>query len=514
MGVLAVYDTVGIQNYIFASNKLSENVGGSKLVAEVFADVLSKAIESVTAQKLPDWRDCGVLDPELIAEIIYQGGGNAFVAYTDCDVFQAVTEEFLIETTQKAPGIGIAVAAIETDFKDTYKSDFELLNKRIACTKGCFNIPVFAGNQTITKQSGRTGLPVSHYREGEYLSDNQGMKRNRYAAYKKYERNSQIENFDDLAFDKGTDSSIAIIHADGNNMGKDIKSVMDRFTTYEEAVPEIRKLSAKIANCYKDALDRTIEAFSEVYEDYIAEHYSKSQAKQIPEKKKEPPILELINDGDDITLVMGGRFAIDFAVRLLREIEKTSDKNRPFENSKPTACAGVVLFNSHYPFSEAYKLAEELCSSAKKTSREYEGSYIDFHIHQSANVSSLKTLRDHQYKVDGKTILRRPWRVSAGLVNELPNFAWVEENIEAIKKMPRNKTKAIRNAIGAGDQAAQIAINQIRDENLPEFPSMADDKIRAENMSIFAHYFDILEICDDYESLLNKEVRGSVEQKY
>jgi hypothetical protein len=507
MGILAVYDTTGIQNYIFASNKLAENVGGSKLIKDIFADVLSDAIRSVTVQELPKWSDGGELNPELNAEIIYEGGGNAFVAFRDEPTFQAVTKKFLTAVNANAPGIGIAAAAIETDFGD-FKSDFDKLGKRLAVVKGGFNTPAFAGNQPITKQSARTGLPVSEFRYGEYLSASQAKKRDMYASHKSKHK-SGIEDFSDLAFDKGTDSLIAIIHADGNNMGSCVKTFMDGFESYSEAVPAIRGLSARIDACYKTARCKTISAFQKAYraayEEYFEEQKLKYPAKADEyDKKKEPPILELIGDGDDTTLVIGGRFALDFAAQLLREIEDTPAEKRPVTGSVPTACAGVVLFHDHYPFSEAYKLAEELCASAKELSRKAEGSYIDFHLHQSGNVSGLSELRKRQYTVDGKSILCRPWLVSKSESGAAPSFSWFEKNIEVLKdskKMPRNKTKALRNAIGAGETAADIAVNQMRGKELPKLPDMAS---RPE-MSEYAPYFDILEFYDAYENLLNKE---------
>ncbi|MDR0999895.1 MAG: hypothetical protein LBL96_03700 [Clostridiales bacterium] len=495
MGILAVYDTVGIQSYIFASNKLAENVGGSKLVADIFGTYLPEIVKKVAGQELPDWRKSGRLNPALKAEIIYQGGGNAFVAFADDDTLQAVTKEFLTRVAEMAPGVGVAVAAIETEFGDTYGADFDRLNKRLTLVKGGFNTAVFAGNQPITKQSGRTGLPVSIIENNEYLTESQSKKRKRYAVYKRETAKirgfkSSVENFEDLGLSKGEDSLIAIIHADGNNMGKRIKKFMENFATYAEAVPKIRKLSRAINECYQNARDNTIAAFNTEYS------YWWAQRKEKYPNKMEPPIMELIGDGDDTTLVISGRFAIDFAARLLREIETQPD---PFgEGAAPTACAGVVLFHSHYPFSEAYKLTEELCGSAKKLSRESEGSYIDFHLHQSGNVATLHDLRERQYKVDGKSILRRPWRASNGQEGKLPSFKWFEENIGRVSKLPRNKTKAMRNAIGAGEHAAEIAENGMRGDKLPEFPISPEDC-----MSKYAALFDILEVYDTYENLLN-----------
>jgi hypothetical protein len=517
MGILAVYDTVGIQNYIFASNKLAENVGGSKLVADIFAKWLPSVISEVTGEEVADWRKGGALKPELKAEIIYQGGGNAYVAFADEETLQAVTKNFLTRVSAGSPGVGIAVAAIETALVgNTYKTDFERLNKRLSVVKGGFNNPPFAGNQPITKQSGRTGLPVSEYRDGEYLSASQVKKRDRYTLFKA-ENKSKIEDFSDLAFEKGSDSLIAIIHADGNNMGSRIKTFMEQFNTYAEAVPAIRALSDKIDKCYKAALDKTIKAFNDEYADYLLRR--KEQGLPTPKKKNkndiiedfdEPPLLKLISDGDDITLVIGGRFALDCAALLLREIEKTDVNERPFADVVPTACAGVVLFHDHYPFSEAYKLAEELCASAKKPSREKDGSYIDFHLHQSGSVASLHHLRERQFVVDGKSLIARPWRILTTETPQTPKFSWFEKNIRIFKddnKIPRNKTKALRNAIAAGETQADIAISQMRGNELPELPKIENPS----NKSKYAAYFDLLELYDAYENLLNKEGLGDVE---
>ena len=171
MGILAVYYTVGIQNYIFSSNKPAENADGSKLAAHVFGKdgLLSAAIFNHTNKPCPDWREGGKLDPSLPAQIICQEGGNVYVAYDNEPTFHAITKDFLIQVSLAAPGIGIAVAAIEMDFGSIYEPDFHKLNKRLALVKGGFNIPIFAGNQPITKQSVRTGLPVSVYHNGEYI---------------------------------------------------------------------------------------------------------------------------------------------------------------------------------------------------------------------------------------------------------------------------------------------------------------------------------------------------------
>ncbi len=63
---VTVLDTTGIQNYVFNSNRLRENIGASQLVHEA-TDVWIRSI----AQK----------NIRLETEVIYAGGGNALLLF-------------------------------------------------------------------------------------------------------------------------------------------------------------------------------------------------------------------------------------------------------------------------------------------------------------------------------------------------------------------------------------------------------------------------------------------------
>ena len=491
MPIIAVYDTAGIQDYIFSSNKLSENVGASRLVAEMLSKVLPDTIRFVCGKEncRIDWdaHTAEPLNPAFQAEIVYQGGGNACVVFRDERLFQSVSEKFLFAVMEKSRGLGIVHAAIETDLGGNYAEDYKKLNARLALAKGSLNRPAFMGNQPITKQSTRTGRPVTACTGDEYVDAAQKRKREKYASVKKeFPLEFPVESFEDLVKDT-KDSFIGVIHADGNGMGLAIADNMAAFDRYETAVPKIRELSSKISLCYKSALARTCEAFKGVH------------------------VVKLIADGDDITVVMKGCRAIPFAAELLRQIEETPPEARPFPDVVPTACAGVALFHAHYPFSNAYALAEECCAAAKKRSRKQPGSYIDFHLHQGGNVADLETLRRRQYTVQKNTILFRPWRVEKRENKAWPSFGWLESNIAGGGAgrpfgWPRNKSKALRNAIGIGDQEAALVLDHAKSQGLelPDYPLAA-----AAAVSKFAPYFDILEIADLYEKREEEETQNN-----
>ena len=78
MAIFAVYDTTGVQDFIFASGKFAECRGASILVRSIFAKngLLENALPqgSITEWKVEPYQS---LIENAPAEIISAGGGNA-----------------------------------------------------------------------------------------------------------------------------------------------------------------------------------------------------------------------------------------------------------------------------------------------------------------------------------------------------------------------------------------------------------------------------------------------------
>ncbi|HHG83973.1 MAG TPA: hypothetical protein ENJ82_04425, partial [Bacteroidetes bacterium] len=77
-------DTAGIQRYVFASNKLKENIGASYIIEELLYKKLMLSCIKDAAIKLNAWED----QPDKIAllaartrlaEVGYIGGGNCML---------------------------------------------------------------------------------------------------------------------------------------------------------------------------------------------------------------------------------------------------------------------------------------------------------------------------------------------------------------------------------------------------------------------------------------------------
>ena len=516
MPIFACYDATGIQRYIFASNKLSENVGASLLVRNVLRVYLPAAIQKTLGANnvITDWKERLILPLDLSkrAEIIYEGGGNAYVAFADYNSYEATTKCFLRDIYDKTAGIGIAAAYVETDMANDYAAKFAQLQNKFAEKKSKINRPVPAGNQPITRASRLTGLPVTRIKKynGEYemLSEDQFCKREARDNNKDGEQDEPLQDFNSL--ERGN-SYLALIHADGNNMGKTITPYCSE-NNWEAAIPQIRTMSRRITELYGAAYSNTKNKFENYYQ---SSKYFKDNNKL--------PIIDIINDGDDITCVLAGQFGLSFAAELLREIERIggdADYNPFPENNiqaKITACAGVAIFHSHFPFSSAYNMAEECCGNAKKFMREInkQGSFIDFHLHQSGMITTMKAFRNQQYTTESGILLHRPWCVSAGdEYNQYPSFnvfeklqaKWVNDDRQS-KMWPRSRLISFRNALGKSDSEAEEILRQCASRGylLPEWPKSYDIK-----KSKYSALFDVLELSDVYENICGKEAVANV----
>ena len=84
----------------------------------------------------------------------------------------------------------------------------------------------------------------------------------------------------------------------------------------------------------------------------------------------------IVLGGDDMTAIISGRLAIDYATAFIRHFEDHTGEGvlgqilrQETGMNRLTACAGVAFIKSSYPFHYGYRLAEELCGVAKREAK-------------------------------------------------------------------------------------------------------------------------------------------------
>jgi hypothetical protein len=394
----------GIQGFIFQTDKLKEIVGASELVAQICTTAFN--------------------DYALNGESIVRAAGNIkYIFNHEKDCKEAVLR-FPRKVMTMAPGITIsqAVVKVETDLSN-YAAQSDKLEQLLRAQRNKLPRPMTLGLMAI-KRAPSTGLPaMDSNKEGlideaseEKTKNNQTTKdlMLKLTGKDKLKHEQIAYDFEDM---EGKNSWLAVVHADGNGMGRIFEAVgkypyvMRIFSTLVDEIT---------ASCAQ-------ESFGAVQKEYFA-------------VSKTIPIRPIVLSGDDLTIVCRADLAIDYtkvfietfeslSKKMLEDKELKADKDIKPEIEKLaknlkseigklakeerekcekmireglTVCAGIAFVKSSYPFHYAYNLAEKLCSRAKKAAKKIDTdlapSCMMFHKVQDSFVEDFSEIVERELK--------------------------------------------------------------------------------------------------------------------
>lgn len=140
---------------------------------------------------------------------------------------------------------------------------------------------------------------------------------------------------------------MAIVHIDGNSMGQ-------RFAQCE-TLAERRKLSDSVDRATKNAFEKLLKEIIN-HMDYFT---SKGSGFEIHKDKDDGklylPIRSIVLSGDDITFVTEGRLGVHLAAKFTGYFTACFAEEHAGNDEPPfSACAGVVITRTKYPFFRGY----------------------------------------------------------------------------------------------------------------------------------------------------------------
>lgn len=409
--ILAQYTIRSKQEYIFKTNRLVEIVGASAIIADTFDCLFQCARdEGIVCEQtdIPFQRaevsrrfQEGTLD---MVEL-FSGGGNDTVLYRNRDVCRRVNAAYTRRILEKFPGLLPMYVGVPArlDALGDYRADYDRLmaeanreKSRMCPGRGYEALP-------FSKMDRTTFQPFSavSYRGGDRteLSAESIAKRKVGQADKKKTRD-ESRFLDDLTTERGKESLLAIVHADGNNMGVKIQRKLKDKTDYDYCVNAMRQFTGEINRVFQKGWDN-LEA--------CRQELCRSDPKA---RDSAFVVREIVSDGDDATFICNARYAKQLTEAYLKGVSSyRSDAGESY-----SACAGICIFHSHYPFARAYALAEQACTSAKGPVHKSaagggipkEQGWLDYHYIHSGVGGDLEELREiHQ---TDKHMLR-PWWV-------------------------------------------------------------------------------------------------------
>lgn len=485
------------QAFIFASNKLKDNVRNSAIIESVLsANYLMDALKSE-----------GYSNEE---NMVYSGGGHTILEFQDMNEAKRNIRILTEKIYKEFEDIEVFAKVIEFDEQKSAKENINTLISELEKKKA------------IRKSAFRQGSYGLEFIDTNTLSrvskskDEEALKRVEDEVYKKEkslfpEGFDSADKFENLGGSKNDSNFIAVVHIDGNGMGKRVEEFYEKIKdhSWEETKKELRQFSEGIANdfenAYRGMVNRIANSIMQGSEVYTKLNLSKNENKYFP-------IRRVITAGDDVCFVTEGRIGIECA-RIF--IEELGDCVNPADGKGYSACAGVAIVHQKYPFYRAYELSEMLCSNAKKygasISPEDNGrsiSSIDWHVEFGELKDSLSEIRKSYINEDGYKLEMRPYIVAApDSILKDEKFSYkLYSNFKSILKsviskensFATGKIKNLRTVLKENEESIQYYLtfnkmNAIAGKNNDGkvFVQQAD----GENRSIL---FDAIEIIDTF----------------
>lgn len=550
--VVVYIKTSGIQAYIFSSNRLRENIGASYSI---------KQATSEPSVVIDGW----INPPEAEAQVIFAGGGKACILFYAKAHAQQWVRQYSLRMLNEAVGLRFAVG-ISTEFD--YKFDNNDIKCYIKQAQADVNRAQNAYNTTpatlglgVTVACRATGLvatqqgnqvagvpqdPGDYPMSREIVAKTQLASKTRDAvdpamadllhqidAFKLINQEYSIpRDFDDFGRIVGKYSYLAVVHADGNGIGNLVRMLSYIDTSNKRYIDFYRALSQLINRLGALAMNKSVEFLRTIITNdtfkELTHHLEIDRDTKIPFF----PLRPLVYGGDDITFVCDARVAFyvtevlleQFTVQSGQLITELKQKFPEESSSFPkqlSACAGITIFRTHYPFARAYDLADELCRSAKQLSEtvsDKQASALDWQIAPSGRIDKLEALRNTEYSLSAiESLTLRPvmleqttqtWRTWANVKHAVQGFSpiWQER---------RSKLIAFQDINRQGSQATKQWQTNLRAPlTLPQFAGLdhqeawaVDDLDQSRPVAKqLACYFDVIELMEHYPPLA--EVQG------
>lgn len=548
---LVIVDTAQIQPYIFGSNRLRENVGASHLVAQATTAWAKDTVRRVAPRN--NVRANGTLDgtkhienpaDNLDAEVLYAGGGNFVVLFQTPQLAKEFTRELSRRVLTDAPNLQLVIAQNSVNWRDSLSKIVKATFKKLAEEKRARtpSAPLLGLSVTVMCQS--TGLPAvglalalgddpARPASAEIVAKlaivNEADQRLRRLLPPPdgYKYPGQLDH---LGGTKGEHNFIAVVHADGNGMGQRIMEIGEKYPSpsqNREYINALRAFSEQVdaaaQRALRDVLHRLTTRIQKnganriVHKNAVGKIIAEIQLKSAGGGQWFLPFRPIVFGGDDVTFVCDGRLGLSLAIAYMQQLEKHTEQ-LPDGKGRLTASAGVAIVKAHYPFARAYRLAEELCKSAKnyrrrirESSGEWDGSCLDWHFALSGLSGDIEQIREREYKVSAGWLTLRP--VTVGVNPKETGHTWevVRKGIDTFQDLPpathpndepkwstrRNKMKGLRDALREGPDVVKHFLIKFNQGNpLPDVePSLTDWKSSGWQGG-YCGYFDALELAD------------------
>jgi hypothetical protein len=240
------------------------------------------------------------------------------------------------------------------------------------------------------------------------------------------------------------DGWVAVIHADGNGVGK-------LFIDFPERA---WRAGGDGDGLSLDSHVRLLAAFTGELDGATWEALRIAVREVTEGQDAQATILPVVVGGDDVTVVCHARFALDLVRRFVMAFQERTGAQpvvRAIAGGGLTAAAGIAYVKPHHPFSAAYSLAEELTASAKSVPRAGKVSSADLHVAFESTLADLATIRG---RMAAGEFARHggPYVISAGdgSLAGASDIAELDKTIRTVAALSRSMAHDLREGLAVG----------------------------------------------------------------
>jgi hypothetical protein len=488
---LVFLETSANQAYIYATNRLRENVGASELTARTGMHWLVEALgrSDLDPEHPADFRKRLGENPLCAGdeEIILATSGKAMVLVPDRERGEALIRTLTARALREAPGLSLCGAVVELAGRDP-----QAARKAVVDAHHRFDAHrrVVAGPQQrdpllpFIEPCASSGTPAAAVEGGEALSATSIAKRNRAGDW--YRRVNAILRMRGLSqvyaidrMERRFDSLdwLGVLYSDGNGLGQIILQ-------FDQWLPPGQDYFAAL-RAFSLALD---EATEQAFLD--AAELLQSLLGGEDRKPGLLPLVPLLLGGDDLSVLVHGRYVLPFARAFLDAFERhtaaapaiATVARSALGAGRLSAAAGIAIVKPHYPFHVAQGLADGLLRSAKLAKKHvqcngsaFPCSALDFHVLFDAAHADLVTLREERRRAaDGARLWGGPyvttpladldgadsldWARRQHFDGLLERIAVFNQREDGRLRFPAGHAHALREALSGGLHAADAAL--------------------------------------------------------
>lgn len=496
-------DTVSIQEYIFSSNKLKENIGASFLVKKIYERQLLGALTEifpfVGAADLSKWREMPeniyILEKGNIPfEIGYIGGGNALLLFNCKEEAVRFIKAYTRLLLSEVPGLRTAFGFVGDFCFDNFKTDMKRLHDSLRDNKNRYypniTLPKFGFNLECPYSN--EGAEYSRRDlEGRFISSVSYVKNHAAEeALKEMESLLQLENnmaeryaftseVGKISLKKDEKGYVAVVHVDGNEIGEKFSNCKD--------LREMRRLSLDIDKIARDSFVKMLGELAEKMETDSDWKFESGE-----NDRRILPVIPLVIGGDDLTFISDGRLGIWLAEVFVKNFCARG------AHLNLSACAGISIVKTKYPFYKAYVAAEDLTlrSKIKARGKNSNASYLDFFISSAGWSGSIDDIYEKYMRTGEGSLHMGPYRLDSE--EDADSIKKLKDLLKELNKLPRNKVMEIRKVLFEGREAGKILAEMLKRRN----EAAAGLELSCSDLGFWENkntlYFDAIELLDFY----------------